>query len=78
MIKHRAKEPGFDQSKNRDELRCRVWVGLGEQLVNAFDDFNETELQNRIRAAWAKFMSNKQEPVSKAYSLSDRLRLFDA
>ena len=49
---------------------------LGHKL--SFDDYQGTELRNRIRAGWAKFMANKQELTSKTYTLNDRLRLFDA
>ena len=47
-------------------------------LKFSFYEYQGTELKNRIRAGWAKFMLNKQELTSKSYSLNDRLRLFDA
>eukprot|EP00973_Karenia_brevis_P086751 12028777-Karenia_brevis.AAC.1 len=43
-----------------------------------FADRQQREMQNRIRAAWAKFQKHKQELTSKNYDLRDRLRLFDA
>ena len=43
-----------------------------------FSRLSARRKQNRIRAGWAKFKSNKQELGSKTYSLNDRLRLFDA
>jgi len=44
----------------------------------SFENVIETELNNRLRAGWAKFMSFKQELTGKHYSLHDRLRLFDS
>lgn len=49
---------------------------LGRKLC--FQDSQEVEVQNRIRAGWAKFMSHRQELTSKSYTLNSRLRLFDA
>ena len=49
---------------------------LGRQLC--FQDAQEVEIQNRIRAGWAKFMSHRQELTSKTYTLDSRLQLFDA
>jgi hypothetical protein len=49
---------------------------LGRQL--SFDIPHETELRNRIAAAWRKFMTLKDELTGKCYSLSGRLRLFDS
>jgi len=49
---------------------------LGRKI--SFENADGIELGNRTRAAWAKFMSNKQELTSRSYSLKDRLRLLDA
>ena len=49
---------------------------LGRKL--SFENSQEVELKNRIRAGWAKFMANKQELVGKHYTLNSRLKLFDA
>ena len=49
---------------------------LGRKLT--FENSQEVELQNRIRAGWAKFMASKQELTGKYYSLNSRLKLFDA
>ena len=49
---------------------------LGRQIT--FTDAQRAEMKNRLRGAWAKFMEHKDELTKKAYSLSDRLRLFDA
>ena len=49
---------------------------LGRKIT--FDDNNATEFNNRIRSAWGKFTTHKQELTGRAYSLNDRLRLFDA
>ena len=44
----------------------------------SFENNHDVELQNRKRAAWAKFSTNKQELTNRHYSLNDRLRLFEA
>jgi len=49
---------------------------LGRQIT--FENGTVVELSNRIKAAWAKFMQYKTELTKKHYSLSDRLRLFEA
>ena len=49
---------------------------LGRKV--SFDDFQGVELQNRVRAAWASFMSNRDELTGRQYALKHRLRLFDA
>ena len=49
---------------------------LGRKIC--FENNHDVELQNRLRAAWAKFSTNKQELTSRHYSLNDRLRLFEA
>ena len=49
---------------------------LGRQIT--FENATVVELSNRIKAAWAKFMQYKSELTTKSYSLSDRLRLFEA
>ena len=49
---------------------------LGRQIT--FENGTVVELSNRIKAAWAKFMQYKSELTKKHYSLSDRLRLFEA
>jgi len=48
---------------------------LGRQLC--FENSQDVEVHNRIRAGWAKFMAHKQELTSKHYSLHDRLKLLD-
>ena len=48
---------------------------LGRKV--SFDQYNQTEIDNRIAAAWKKFWSLKSELTSKRYSLHDRLRLFE-
>eukprot|EP00973_Karenia_brevis_P003939 543634-Karenia_brevis.AAC.1 len=47
---------------------------LGRLLC--FNDFQNAELQNRIRVGWAKFSQFRQELTSKYYTLNSRLRLF--
>ena len=49
---------------------------LGRQIT--FENATVVELSSRIKAAWAKFMQYKSELTTKSYSLSDRLRLFEA
>ena len=49
---------------------------LGRQIT--FENGIQVELSNRIKAGWAKFMQYKHELTKKNYSLSDRLRLFEA
>ena len=49
---------------------------LGRRIT--FDNAMRTELDHRIRCAWAKFVSFKQELTGKYYSLRDRLKLFDS
>eukprot|EP00973_Karenia_brevis_P085813 11903845-Karenia_brevis.AAC.1 len=49
---------------------------LGRKLT--FHDQSQTELQNRIAAAWGKFNQFRHELTSRIYPLTDRLRLFDA
>ena len=39
---------------------------------------HETEINHRVSRAWCKFGQYKKELMSKAYPLSDRLRLFNA
>ena len=48
---------------------------LGRKV--SFDQYNQTEIDNRIAAAWKKIWSLKSELTSKRYSLHDRLRLFE-
>jgi hypothetical protein len=43
-----------------------------------FDKPHHDELEHRIRQAWKAFMAHKSELTCKAYSLRDRLRLFDS
>jgi len=47
---------------------------LGKKLT--FAKPHQTEIENRIAAAWRKFYALKHELTSSCYSLSDRLRLF--
>ena len=49
---------------------------LGRKVC--FENFQGVELQHRVHAAWAKFMSNKDELTGKQYALKQRLRLFEA
>eukprot|EP00973_Karenia_brevis_P076570 10637426-Karenia_brevis.AAC.1 len=49
---------------------------LGRQV--SFAKRHETELTNRINAAWRKFAVHKSELVNKCYPLRQRLRLFEA
>ena len=49
---------------------------LGRKLC--FKDGQETELENRIAAAWAAFHKHKGEMCSKYYKVVDRIRLFEA
>ena len=49
---------------------------LGQKI--SFHHQETTEIQNRIRAAWATFRKYRQELASKNYMLNHRLRLFDA
>ena len=49
---------------------------LGRQIT--FEDAHRTELNNRVKCAWAKFMQHRDELTKKSYALSDRLRLFDS
>ena len=57
-----------------DEHECFKY--LGRKVC--FLEFQKIELQNRVKAGWAKFTSLKQELTSKAYALKSRLRLFEA
>eukprot|EP00973_Karenia_brevis_P093120 12415722-Karenia_brevis.AAC.1 len=43
-----------------------------------FNEPQETEIDHRIRQAWAKFMKFKQELTNKYYSLKQRIRLFES
>ena len=49
---------------------------LGQQLT--FSDAVDQEMDNRIRAGWAKFHQHKQELTNRRYDLYGRLRLFQA
>ena len=49
---------------------------LGRDI--GFEDTHHSELNNRIRQAWAKFMKFKQELTSKHYPLKSRIRLFES
>ena len=49
---------------------------LGRKV--SFENFQGVEIQHRVQAAWAKFMSSKDELTGKQYALKQRLRLFDA
>ena len=49
---------------------------LGRKL--SFENCHDTELSNRIRAAWACFHKHKSVLCSKYYRLADRVRLFEA
>ena len=49
---------------------------LGREV--SFKDQHDTEIQNRIRKAWAKFWMHKNALCSRHYSPRDRLRLFGA
>ena len=49
---------------------------LGQQLM--FSDAVDQEMDNRIRAGWAKFHQHKQELTNRRYDLYDCLRLFQA
>eukprot|EP00973_Karenia_brevis_P049877 6925653-Karenia_brevis.AAC.1 len=49
---------------------------LGRQV--SFARRHETELTNRINAAWRKFAVHKHELTNKCYPLRNRLRLFEA
>ena len=48
---------------------------LGQTI--SFNDATQTEVQNRIKAAWATFTKHKQELTSTHYPLQHRLRLFN-
>ena len=48
---------------------------LGRKLT--FQDPSRSEVENRIALAWKKCHAQKQELTGKAYSLNDRLRLFN-
>ena len=43
-----------------------------------FEEANSVEVNQRIRAAWAKFSELRHELTSKHYCLRDRLRLFES
>ena len=49
---------------------------MGAQLC--FDQPQRRELEHRIKCAWAKFQSHRQELTGKCYRLNDRLKLFDS
>jgi len=49
---------------------------LGRHI--SFDRPMQTEIEHRVRCAWAKFASFKQELTNKHYPLRDRLKLFDS
>ena len=49
---------------------------LGRHIT--FDKPMQSEIAHRVRCAWAKFSSYKQELTNKHYSLRDRLKLFDS
>ena len=49
---------------------------LGRKLC--FQDSMQTELDNRIAAAWGSFHKHKSELCGKHYRLKDRVRLFEA
>ena len=49
---------------------------LGHMIT--FRELMVTELQHRIKAAWATFTHHRQELTNKNYPLSHRLRLFNA
>jgi len=48
---------------------------LGRQLN--FERPHEAEIENRLKAAWRKFHTFKEELTNKRYSLNQRLRLFE-
>jgi len=43
----------------------------------SYDQYHDTELDNRIATAWRKFNVLRHELTDKSYPLSSRLRLFD-
>ena len=49
---------------------------LGRSI--SFENANTLETNQRIRAAWAKFSTLRQELTNKHYRLRDRLRLFES
>jgi len=49
---------------------------LGRKL--SFGGCHETEISNRIAAGWAAFSQHKSELCCSHYSLSDRIKLFEA
>ena len=57
-----------------DAGESTMYLGRSLNLVNTQD----IELENRMSAAWRKFMSRKSELCNKNYSIRDRLRLFEA
>jgi len=44
----------------------------------SFHDYHGTELKHRLKRAWAKFHSLRDELCSSSYSLKNRLRLFES
>ena len=65
---------GDKRFKILEESSSTKW--LGRKV--SFQDPHETELNNRISAAWRAFAVHKDELTNKKYRLKDRLRLFDA
>ena len=49
---------------------------LGKMIT--FDHSTRDEIKNRIKSAWAKFLSLKDELTNKQYSLNCRLKLFQS
>ena len=49
---------------------------LGQTIT--FHDLMETELNNRLKAAWSTFTRHRQELTSSYYPLAHRLRLFNS
>ena len=62
------------KSRNINERRKYKILGPDENFPAA----GETEIRNRIRAAWATFHTYRQVLTSRNYMLRHRLRLFDA
>ena len=55
---------------------CASEKYLGRKL--SIDSPHETELQNRLAAAWAAFHVHKSELCSSAYRIQDRVRLLNS
>ena len=71
----KEKEITFDNIKIEILTKSDSARYLGQKVT--FEDQETEEVKNRLKAAWAAFLKDRQELTSKGYRLCYRLRLFN-